>query len=148
MVGVAEPRSRAFRDDTQQSAADRLGNFGSENPVRLGFDRHIGFVRGAGGEFQPLEIDGRQPHPVVEDDPHQIGERIGPIAGTADRGAVGGHDVPERVALPLPVLQDAIKRVLSQQNADPEVLLVGALRVLLHHSRTQDVELAAANLTT
>ena len=33
----------------------------------------------------------------------------------------------ERVALPLPVLQDPVKRVLFQQDADPEVLLVRAV---------------------
>jgi len=34
--------------------------------------------------------------------------------------------VPEGVALSLPILQDAIKRVLFQQHADPDVLLVRA----------------------
>jgi hypothetical protein len=52
------PGGRAFRDYALQRSAHGLGHLGSENTLRFGFECHIDLIGSAGGEFQPLEIDG------------------------------------------------------------------------------------------
>src|SRR5207249_8998173 len=83
-------------------------------------------IRGAVRERQALQIDGRQPDAVIENYPDQLGERVGPVAGAADGAAVGRHQMTEWVALPLPILQYPVERVLLEQHANAHILLVSA----------------------
>jgi hypothetical protein len=56
--------------------------------------------------MQTLQVDGRPPHALVQDNPHQIGDGVRAVARAADRGSEGRHEVAKRIALPLPILED------------------------------------------
>src|SRR5262249_6906093 len=68
----------------------------------------------------------RQFDATVENDAHQIGERIGAIARGAECGAERGYQMRERVAHEAPLLQDALESILLQQDLDALVLLIDA----------------------
>jgi hypothetical protein len=58
------------------------------DPLRLGLERHVGLIGRIRSEMQALQVDIRLPHTVIENDAHQIGESVRPVARAADGAAV------------------------------------------------------------
>ncbi len=83
-IGSLQARRRAIRYHTRQDTAQGAGNFRSHDANRdFGLSRERRVIRRMRGEVQ-LRDRLRGPfHAAVEDDPHEVGERIGDVARRA-----------------------------------------------------------------
>ena len=123
LVGSDEAARGAFLDHARQRALRNFRHLMRHDAIGLRGALHDRLVRRGLGKAQPLDRDRRHPHPVIHDDAHQLGERVGPVARGADRGAERRHEMAERVAVLAPVFPDPLEGVLLDQDPDTGILL-------------------------
>src|SRR5204863_9102899 len=73
-------------------------------------------------EMYPLDVGGRELDAVVQDDAHEMGERVRPVPGAADRTRIGRHQMAEGITLFPPILENAVEGVFLLKDADAHVL--------------------------
>src|SRR5260370_24149716 len=88
IVSAAQTSGGPLYNDTHQRLSQSLGDLGSHDPLRLGFERHFRLIGRLGSEMKALQVDIRLPHTVIENGAHQIGEGVWPITRAADGAAV------------------------------------------------------------
>ncbi|MNY08810.1 hypothetical protein D3C86_1416840 [compost metagenome] len=99
-------------DHLREGAAQGSGHFRRQDAfafVRVADQLRL--VRGIGGEVQGVDAQGRQAHAVVLDDPHQLGQCGGAVAGAADGGGQRRHQVIEGVADLFPAAMNVQERL-------------------------------------
>ncbi len=90
---------------------------------------HLGFIRCIGGKVQAVDAHHRHAYAIVEDDPDQFRQRRRAIAGAADGGGQGRHQMVERVADRLPALMN-IEEGFDLQHG-PDTTVASALMAAL-----------------
>ena len=120
----------ALLHDLDESAAEHRRDLRGHDP----FARRRGatqtrLVRGVGGEVEPIDQHGWRAEAAVHDDPHELAQSRGPVAGAADgRGEGRGHG-REGIAQALPAAVDLEEGLRLQQAPDALVLGVAPLRI-------------------
>ena len=71
--------------------------------------------------MQGIDAQHRQTHAIVQDNPHQLGERCRAIPRAAQRGGQRRHQVIKRITDFLPALVDIEERFNLQHRANPAV---------------------------
>ena len=87
-VSAAQARRRPFGYDAHQRLPHGPGDLRSKNPLGLRLERHLGLVGRVRREMQALQIDVGLPDAIIQNDAHQIGERVRTVARAADGAAV------------------------------------------------------------
>src|SRR6185312_7871092 len=75
-------------------------------------------------KLQASDIYGRLLHAVIQHDAHQLGESLGPIAGTADGRRQRRHQMIEGITLLAPILQNVGESVFFGDDPYADILLV------------------------
>jgi hypothetical protein len=88
VISAAQTRGGPLHDDAHQRLPHGLGDLGSHDKLGLGLQRHVRLIGRVGGEMEALQVDIRLTHTVIENNAHQVGDGVRPIARAADGAAV------------------------------------------------------------